>query len=192
MTHQVFPNVSGFGSVRETPTTRAERIALGESLRATVPHAAFGEWSADPARFDPIALIAMSHDGRVADLVGIRVARMITSPVRVPARHRDRDGRGRGVRLPSTGIMPVVCGDAHLGNFGFYASPEGDLVIDLNDFDEAHPGAWEWDLRRLVASIWVAGRRERLVRATQCADAVRACVADVPGRGAATSPSSRC
>jgi len=61
--------------------------------------------------------------------------------------------------LPSTGIMPVVCGDSHLGNFGFYASPERDLVIDLNDFDEAHPGCWEWDLRRLVASIWVAGRQ---------------------------------
>ena len=62
-------------------------------------------------------------------------------------------------QLPSTGITPVVCGDAHLGNFGFYASPERDLVIDLNDFDEAHPGGWEWDLRRLVASIWVAGRQ---------------------------------
>ena len=59
-------------------------------------------------------------------------------------------------RLPSTGITPVICGDAHMGNFGFYASPERDLVIDLNDFDEAHPGGWEWDLRRLVASIWVA------------------------------------
>ena len=61
--------------------------------------------------------------------------------------------------LPATGITPVVCGDAHLGNFGFYASPERELVFDLNDFDEAHPGAWEWDLRRLVTSVWVAGRQ---------------------------------
>ena len=61
--------------------------------------------------------------------------------------------------LPATGITPVICGDSHLGNFGFYASPERDLVIDLNDFDEAHPGSWEWDLRRLAASIWVAGRQ---------------------------------
>ena len=83
---------------------------------------------------------------------------MVALALRLPARHRDRDGRGRG-RLPATGITPVICGDAHLGNFGFYASPERDLVIDLNDFDEAHPGAWEWDLRRLVASIWVAGRQ---------------------------------
>jgi uncharacterized protein (DUF2252 family) len=78
--------------------------------------------------------------------------------------------------LPSTGIVPVICGDAHLGNFGFYASPEGELVIDLNDFDEAHPGAWEWDLRRLVASIWVAGR-ENGSSEDDCRDSVLACVA---------------
>ena len=77
--------------------------------------------------------------------------------------------------LPATGITPVICGDAHLGNFGFYASPEGELVIDLNDFDEAHPGGWEWDLRRLVASIWVAGR-ENSSSEKQCADAVTSCV----------------
>ena len=69
----------------------------------------------------------------------------------------------------------MICGDAHLGNFGFYASPEGELVMDLNDFDEAHPGGWEWDLRRLVASIWVAGR-ENSSSEQQCADAVMSCV----------------
>jgi uncharacterized protein (DUF2252 family) len=79
-------------------------------------------------------------------------------------------------RLPSTGITPVICGDAHLGNFGFYASPERDLVIDLNDFDEAHPGGWEWDLRRLVASIWVAGRQNGAGE-PECEAAVRQCVA---------------
>ena len=79
-------------------------------------------------------------------------------------------------RLPRTGITPVVCGDSHLGNFGFYASPERDLVIDLNDFDEAHPGGWEWDLRRLVASIWVAGRQNGFTEEA-CEAAVAACVA---------------
>jgi len=79
-------------------------------------------------------------------------------------------------RLPSTGITPVICGDAHLGNFGFYASPERNLVIDLNDFDEAHPGPWEWDLWRLVTSIWVAGRQNGSTEA-QCGSAVMACVA---------------
>ena len=79
--------------------------------------------------------------------------------VRVPPRRR----RDHGRRLRRTCRPPAsrrsICGDAHLGNFGFYASPERDLVFDLNDFDEAHPGAWEWDLRRLVASVWVAGRQ---------------------------------
>jgi uncharacterized protein (DUF2252 family) len=77
--------------------------------------------------------------------------------------------------LPITGIMPVICGDSHLGNFGFYRSPEGEQVIDLNDFDEAHPGAWEWDLRRLTAAVWVAGR-ENGYSEDDIADAVRACV----------------
>ena len=70
----------------------------------------------------------------------------------------------------------MICGDAHLGNFGFYASPERDLVIDLNDFDEAHPGGWEWDLRRLVASIWVAGRQNGASEQA-CESAVLQCVA---------------
>ena len=77
--------------------------------------------------------------------------------------------------LPATGILPVICGDAHLSNFGFYASPERDLVFDLNDFDEAHPGAWEWDVRRLVASVWMAGRQNGSTEA-QCGDAVARCV----------------
>jgi uncharacterized protein (DUF2252 family) len=78
-------------------------------------------------------------------------------------------------RLPQTGIEPVICGDAHIGNFGFYASPERNLVFDLNDFDEAHPGPWEWDLRRLTTSFWVAGRQNRLTEGT-CEDAVLRCV----------------
>jgi uncharacterized protein (DUF2252 family) len=78
--------------------------------------------------------------------------------------------------LPSTGITPVICGDAHLGNFGFYASPERELVLDLNDFDEAHPGCWEWDLRRLVTSVWVAGRQNGASE-QDCRRAVLACVA---------------
>jgi len=77
--------------------------------------------------------------------------------------------------LPATGITPIICGDAHLGNFGFYASPERELVFDLNDFDEAHPGAWEWDLRRLVTSVYVAGRQNGF-KESACGDAVRHCV----------------
>ncbi|WP_222432075.1 DUF2252 domain-containing protein [Leekyejoonella antrihumi] len=91
--------------------------------------------------------------------------------------------------LPRTGIQPIICGDAHFGNFGFYASPERDLVLDLNDFDEAHPGGWEWDLRRLAASVWVAGRSNGATEQT-CGDAVAACARGYqqPVRWLATQP----
>jgi uncharacterized protein (DUF2252 family) len=178
MNHAVLSTTGsgGFRSVREAPPTRPERMALGRALREQVPYERLGEWTASPARFDPIALIAMSHVGRVPGLVGIRVARMATTPYGFL--------RGSAVvmaadvaSLPSTGIHPVVCGDAHLGNFGFYRSPEGAQVIDLNDFDEAHPGAWEWDLRRLVASVWVAGR-ENGYSEDACAASARSCVVE--------------
>lgn len=163
-----------FHSVREVTTSRAERTALGVALRDQIPHAALGTWNASPERFDPIELIVMSHAGRVPELIPIRMGRMASSPYGFL--------RGSAVvmaadvaSLPATGIRPVICGDAHLGNFGFYRSPEGEQVIDLNDFDEAHPGGWEWDLRRLVASVWVAGR-ENGYSESACADSVTACV----------------
>jgi uncharacterized protein (DUF2252 family) len=164
-----------FGSRRKQPTSRAERFAIGKALRSRVPRRLLGRWRPPVDRPDPVALIRKSHEGRVPELVSIRVARMINSPygfLRGTAIVMAEDVAG----LPATGITPVICGDAHLGNFGFYASPEGELVIDLNDFDEAHPGGWEWDLRRLVASIWVAGR-ENAASESQCADAVISCIA---------------
>jgi uncharacterized protein (DUF2252 family) len=164
-----------FGSLRLRPSSRSERFALGKALRQQVPRKSLGHWEPPADRPDPIALVQQSHEGRLDELVPIRVGRMINSPygfLRGTAIVMASDVAG----LPSTGITPVICGDAHLGNFGFYASPEGELVIDLNDFDEAHPGSWEWDLRRLVASIWVAGR-ENSSSEEQCAAAVRSCVA---------------
>jgi uncharacterized protein (DUF2252 family) len=163
-----------FTSLRQRPTAREERYAMGKALRHDVPRRSLGDWHPAADRADPIALIEESHRGRVPELVPIRVARMVSSPYSFL--------RGTAVvmaadvaALPATGIMPVACGDSHLGNFGFYASPEGELVIDLNDFDEAHPGSWEWDLRRLVASIWVAGRENGRTE-EQCHEAVLACV----------------
>ena len=123
----------------------------------------------------PVQLIIESHRGRLDWLVPVRVGRMAATPygfLRGAAIVMAQDV----AQLPSTGITPVICGDAHLGNFGFYASPERHLVIDLNDFDEAHPGAWEWDLRRLVASIWVAGRQNGASE-QECEAAVVQCVA---------------
>jgi len=164
----------GFASLRERPIPRAERYELGRGLRKRVPRSSWGDWSAPAGRPDPVDRIAASHIGRVPWLVPVRVGRMAASPY---AFLRGTAGimAADFAALPATGITPVVCGDAHLGNFGFYASPERELVFDLNDFDEAHPGAWEWDLRRLVTSVWVAGRQNGSTE-DQCADAVARCV----------------
>lgn len=167
-------DASGFQSLRAAPPTRAERLALGKQLRQTVPIADLARWSASDRRDDPVELVIANHIGRVSELVGVRVARMAASPygfLRGSAVVMASDS----AQLPSTGIRPVICGDSHLGNFGFYRSPEGEQVMDLNDFDEAHPGSWEWDLRRLTASIHVAGR-ENGHSEDACSDAVRACV----------------
>lgn len=175
--HTVLAQADGamYRSLRQQSVTRAERYALGKSLRKSVPRSSLADWTVPPNRPDPVDLINASHRGRVDRLIPVRVGRMVESPYGFL--------RGTAVvmaedvaRLPSTGIMPVVCGDSHLGNFGFYASPERDLVIDLNDFDEAHPGGWEWDLRRLVASIWVAGRHNGTSE-EHCGASVRSCVA---------------
>jgi len=162
-------------ALRRRPLSSAQRWKLGRSLRRRVPRKWLGQWKAPTNRPDPIAQIRHSDKGRLESLIPIRVGRMAASPYGFL--------RGAAVvmaedvaHLPATGIMLVACGDAHLGNFGFYASPEQDLVIDLNDFDEAHPGAWEWDLRRLVASIWVAGRQNGC-RESQCESSVASCVA---------------
>lgn len=175
--HTVLADADGtaYQSLRQRPISREQRYTLGRSLRDRVPRKALAAWTPPASRPDPVQLIMISHEGRVDRLIPVRVGRMIASPygfLRGSAVVMAEDVAG----LPSTGITPVVCGDSHLGNFGFYASPERDLVIDLNDFDEAHPGGWEWDIRRLVASIWVAGRHNGATE-EQCGDSARACVA---------------
>jgi hypothetical protein len=158
--HVVLAQVEGasYGSLRRRPTSRSDRYRLGRDLRTRVPRASLGDWTPPADRPDPVDLIIESHQGRLDWLIPLRVGRMVASPygfLRGTAIVMAEDV----AHLPATGINPVICGDSHFGNFGFYASPERDLVIDLNDFDEAHPGGWEWDLRRLVASIWwPAGR----------------------------------
>ncbi len=175
--HVVLPAVDGgsYASLRRRPTPRAERYALGRQMRQQSPRSALGDWTPPADRPDVVDQINASHEGREEWLIPVRVGRMAASPYGFL--------RGTAVvmaedlsHLPATQIQPVICGDAHLGNFGFYASPERDLVIDLNDFDEAHPGCWEWDLRRLAASIWVAGRQSGSTEA-HCADAVTSAVA---------------
>ena len=175
--HVVLASADGedFASLRRTATPRRQRYALGRELRQRVPRPALGEWVASERRRDPLVQIAEAHEGRLEWLIPVRIGRMVASPyafLRGSAGIMAEDFAG----LPSTGINPVICGDAHLGNFGFYASPERDLVFDLNDFDEAHPAAWEWDLRRLVTSVWVAGRQNGSSERA-CLEAVSHCVA---------------
>lgn len=153
---------------------RKERVRVGKKLREAVPHDSLGHFTPRHDRPDPVETIIASHDGRRDDLVPLRVERMAMGPYSFLRGAADVMAWDIA-RLPSTGLMPVICGDAHLGNVGFYRSPEGELVIDLNDFDEAHTGAWEWDMRRLTTSLWVAGRENGNTE-EQCREAVHACV----------------
>ena len=141
--------------------TPAEHAAVGEEARRRVPHAAHAELSVKPTARDPIALLESQAATRLPELIPIRYGRMLVSPFafyRGAALVMAHDLAG----TPSSGITTQVCGDAHLMNFGFFASPERRLVFDINDFDETCPGPWEWDLKRLMASFAVAGREIEL------------------------------
>ncbi|MCC6642364.1 MAG: DUF2252 domain-containing protein, partial [Deltaproteobacteria bacterium] len=141
-----------------------ERRELGRALRAEVPRSAHGEWSAPPGRRDPLELLEAQAAARLPELVPIRYARMAESPFAF--------FRGAAAVMaadlassPATGIHVQACGDAHVTNFGFFASPERNLVFDINDFDETLPGPWEWDVKRLCASLHVVGRQRGWSRA---------------------------
>jgi uncharacterized protein (DUF2252 family) len=134
-----------------------ESAALGRQARVTVPRSSHAGLSADPDRPDPVTLLESQAKTRVPELVPIRHGRMMSSPFaffRGAALGMAADLAG----TPVTGITVQACGDAHLLNFGLYASPERRLVFDVNDFDETLPGPWEWDVKRLAASIVIAGR----------------------------------
>lgn len=137
--------------------SRAQRRALGQELRARASRGSHAAWDPPPDRIDPVTAVLASGRGRPAHLLAIRHARMAVSPfafLRGSPALMASDLAG----TPSTGLAPWLCGDAHLANFGLYASPERNLVFDFNDFGEVHPGAWEWDLKRLAASTAVAAR----------------------------------
>ncbi len=136
---------------------RADRVAAGRELRKAVPRAAHGEWQPAADRPDPVAVLVEQGKSRVPELLPIRYGRMAESAFGF---YR---GAAAGMAAdlastPSTGITVQLCGDAHLLNFGGFASPERNLIFDVNDFDETLPGPWEWDLKRLAASFAVASR----------------------------------
>jgi uncharacterized protein (DUF2252 family) len=141
--------------------SRAERIAAGKALRESVSRSSHAIWKAPEGRRDPIDLLEESNEGRMPELVPIRYGRMLRSPFTFL--------RGSAALMaydlaatPATGIRVQACGDCHLMNFGFFATPERNLVFDINDFDETLPAPWEWDIKRLAVSFAVAGRDQGL------------------------------
>jgi len=145
--------------------TIAERRAAGKALRTRVPRAIHATWSPAPDRPDPISLLEASNRSRITTLVPLRYGRMISSPFAF-LRGSAVVMAGDLAMTPYTGIQVQACGDAHLCNFGTYATPERNQVFDVNDFDETLPGPWEWDVKRLAASIVVAGRQNGFSRAS--------------------------
>jgi uncharacterized protein (DUF2252 family) len=134
-----------------------ERIARGKAARAEVPRSRHAEYEAPRDRPDPVDLLEDQARTRVPELVPIRYGRMLVSPFtfyRGAAKIMASDLAG----TPRSGLNVQCCGDAHLSNFGVFASPERRLVFDINDFDETLPGPWEWDVKRLAASMIIAAR----------------------------------
>src|SRR5690349_22370180 len=156
----------------EHPTLE-ERTARGKAARADVPRSVHAEWVPATDRRDPVRLLERQARTRVPELVPIRYGRMLVSPFTFY--------RGAAMLMaqdlaatPRSGFNVQCCGDAHLSNFGVFASPERRLVFDLNDFDETLHGPWEWDVKRLAVSMVVAARsngftvseQEAIVRTT--------------------------
>ncbi|MFN6185432.1 MAG: DUF2252 domain-containing protein [Microcystis sp.] len=158
--------------------SREERIQIGKSLRERLPRSDHAIWQPPAAGREPIEIIEASNQGRLQELIPIRYGRMLRSPFTFL--------RGSAALMaydlattPKTDIIVQACGDCHLLNFGFFATPERNLVFDINDFDETLPAPWEWDLKRLVVSFVIAGRdsdlseRESKAAAIDCARSYR-------------------
>jgi uncharacterized protein (DUF2252 family) len=137
----------------------ATRKADGRQCRKKVPRSSHGAWVPPPDRPDPIALLKAQDADRQPDLVPVRWGRMAATPFtfyRGAAALMAADL----APLPRTGLTVQLCGDAHLSNFGLYGSPERELLFDVNDFDETHPGPFEWDIKRLATSFVIAARND--------------------------------
>jgi len=158
--------------------SRKERLVAGKALREKVPREHHAAWKASAKRRDPIDVLEESNRDRLPELVPIRYGRMLRSPFTFL--------RGSAALMaydlsttPGIGLRVQACGDCHLLNFGIFATPERNLVFDMNDFDETLPAPWEWDVKRLGASFVVAARDNRCsneearVAAVACARAYR-------------------
>ena len=143
--------------------TTKEREQIGIELRKKTPIESHADWTAQENRPDPIKLIEDQNKDRVDYLVPVRRARMSQSAFtfyRGAARIMASDLS----KTPNSSLQVQICGDAHIANFGGYASPERQFVLDINDFDETLPGPWEWDLKRLAVSFYIAGRHNGMTK----------------------------
>jgi uncharacterized protein (DUF2252 family) len=134
-----------------------ERRAAGKALRDQTPRAAHSGWKSPEGRRDPIELLLEVNEGRIPELIPLRFSRMAQSPF---AFYRGAAAIMAAdlASTPTCGLRVQACGDAHLMNFGGFATPERNIFFDINDFDETLPAPWEWDLKRLAASIVIAAR----------------------------------
>ena len=155
-------------------------MARGRVARTVAPRSSHGSWEPAADRPDPVALLEEQADVRVPELVPIRYGRMLESPFTF--------FRGAALIMaadlaatPRSGVNVQLCGDAHLSNFGVFGSPERKMLFDINDFDETLPGPWEWDVKRLAASLEVAGRDLGFAPADR-REVVTACVAEYRGQ----------
>lgn len=150
--------------------TRAECLAMGKSLREKCPRQSHAGWTPPPDRVDPLVLIQKSNEGRLPQLIPMRHGRLLQSPFSF--------FRGTALNMaadlavtPTSGLRVQACGDCHLMNFGAFATPERRVIFDINDLDETLPAPWEWDVKRLAASIHIACRHNG-IREDQARDAV--------------------
>jgi uncharacterized protein (DUF2252 family) len=171
-TSDASPTVDNSKAAGQAAPSIPERMAKGKALRQHVPRTSHADWSPPVARADPLDLLQAQDLTRLPELVPIRYGRMLASPFAFL--------RGSAVVMasdlattPATGLKVQACGDAHLANFGIFATPERNLVFDVNDFDETLPAPWEWDVKRLAASVVVAARENGFGDA-DCASAARA------------------
>ena len=155
-------------------TSRAERTAFGKALRSKAPRSSHAAWVPHTERPDPLSLLEEANKTRLQHLVPIRYGRMAKSPFAFYRGSADIMAHDLS-KTPVSGINAQMCGDAHLSNFGVYASPERRQVFDINDFDETLSGPWEWDVKRLAASI-VLGGRQNGYSASEGKQAVLRCI----------------
>jgi uncharacterized protein (DUF2252 family) len=154
--------------------SQAERRAEGRALREAVPRAEHSGWTPPKERRDPVEIVLAANEGRLPELLPIRHGRMSQSPF---AFYRGSAAIMAAdlAHTPSSGLRVQACGDAHLSNFGAFATPERGVIFDVNDLDETLPAPWEWDLKRLTASVVLAGRHIQL-KQSESARAARAAV----------------